>query len=47
MTNESDRQKLVDEKFRKKTAQALHDGILKVLFAMEIKHKANKKYPAL
>lgn len=37
MTNESDRQKLMDEEFRKKAAQALHDGIFKVLFAMEDK----------
>lgn len=37
ITNESDRQKLMNEEFRKKAAQALHDGILKVLFEMEDK----------
>ncbi len=37
MTNESDRQKLMTEEFRKTAAQALHDGILKVLLAMEEK----------
>lgn len=37
MTNESDRQKLMNEEFRKEAAQVLHNGILKVLLAMEEK----------
>ena len=35
ITNESDRQKLMNEDFRKKAAQALHDGVIKVLYEME------------
>ncbi len=37
ITNESDRQKLMTEEFRKKAAQALHDGVIKVLYEMEDK----------
>lgn len=35
ITNESDRQKLMNEEFKTKAAQTLHDGVIKVLYEME------------
>lgn len=37
ITSESDRQKLMNEEFKTKAAQALHDGVIKVLYEMQDK----------